>query len=81
MLTQITNISANDIMFDSIREFESMFVGERVKIEAFAIKNVEIGWDINLGNYIRVKEHLMGGGKEGMCTPMVDTKTGHVDMA
>ena len=79
MMAQIINISANN---SSIREFVSMFVGEWVKkILAFAIKNVEIGWDINLGDYIRVKEHLMGGGKEGMCTPMVETKTGHVDMA
>ena len=54
MLTQITNISANDIMFDSIREFESMFVGERVKIEAFAIKNVEIKG--NIKGVVHVKD-------------------------
>ena len=78
-MAQIMNILANN---SNIREFVSMFVGEWVKkILAFAIKNVEIGWDINLGECIRVKENLMGGGKEGMCTPMVDTKTGHVDMA
>ena len=73
------NISANNKMFEYSRICEHVCWGKGQ--EAFAIRNVEIGWDINLGECIRVKENLMGGRKEGMCMPMVDTKTGNVDMA
>ena len=53
----------------------------QTKIVMSLRKSFEIGGSINLGDCIRAKEHLMGGGKEEMCTHMVDTKTENVDMA